>query len=270
MNLAGRSGDLKRSYLFRTVSGIDGTVVGPTGVCPLSRGEPPVYNVFEFERRKERVRSLLESHDEIYDSVSRNETATSGFAEPVRRTFPCPCDGAGCGQCERSAVRAADLGIDLPRGRVLVLERDRYDTGLEGAFDPAARSKRDRAKLMDDTIERLQEMELVRQGVYAERVDNERLLELAEARDARGSYRELRAALDVMPGRLRGDAAVAWLAEFLPRPIRIPRWAYEQEVDRVSAQIVGLSGQGLTVDEIRSELGVSRRQVKRALRESQK
>jgi hypothetical protein len=227
-----------------------------------------MYSTYELKRRMERVRVLLETHDEIYDSVSRNETSASGFAEPLRRTYRCSCGGAGCGQCERSAARAAELGIELEPGRLLVVERDPYDTGMEGAFDPEARTKRERAKLLDDTIERLQEMELVRQGVYAERVDNEKLLELAEARDSRGSYRELRAALDSMPRIFRGERAIEWIALFLPGQVRIPRWAYEQELERLAEQIVEFHKDGWTVDEIKASLGVSRRQVKKALRES--
>lgn len=226
------------------------------------------YSPIELERRKERVRVLLESHDEIYDSVSRSETAQAGFGEPVRRTYACSCGGAGCGQCERSAARAAELGVELKPGRLLVLERDPYDTGLEGAFDPGARTKRERAKLIDDTIERLQELELVRSGEYAAQVDHEKMLELAEARDARGSYRELRAALDVMPRRLQGDGAIAWLAEHLPKTIRIPRWAYELELGQLEEQIRSLYESGLNVSEVAEVLEIKRSQVRRSLRRS--
>src|SRR5690348_5154724 len=121
-----------------------------------------MYNQFELERRMERVRVLLETHDDPYDSLSRNETGHAGFGEPVRRTYACVCAGQGCGQCERSRARASELGVELRPGRVLVEERDPYDTGREGAFDPNARTRQQRAALIDSTIERLQELELVR------------------------------------------------------------------------------------------------------------
>lgn len=224
------------------------------------------YQQTELERRMERVRVLLETHDEIYDSLSRPETAQAGFGEPVRRTYPCVCGGAGCGQCERSAAHAAELGMELRPGRVLVLERDPYDTGREGAFDPAARTQRERAKLIDDTIDRLQEQELVREGVYAAHVEYEEILERAEQRDARGSYRELRAALDAMPRGLRGDAAVRWIARWIPGRIRVPRWAYELELEKIEDQVVELKELGSDVSEIADLLAISKRQVRNALR----
>jgi hypothetical protein len=224
----------------------------------------------ELERRMERVRVLLSTHDEIYDSVSRNETAHAGFGDPVRRTLRCVCDGTGCGQCERSAARAAELGVDLKPGRVLVLERDAYDTGLEGAFDPAARTAQQRAALIDSTIEHLQDLELVREGVYAAHVEHEKLLDLATQRDSRGSYRELRAALESLPRTLRGEAAVRWLADYLPKQIRVPRWAYEIELERLAGQVVELKDVGLDVAEIASELAISKRQVRNAIRSAKR
>lgn len=215
-----------------------------------------------------RVRALIESHDEPYDSVSRNETVVGGFAEPVRRILRCVCDGIGCGQCERSAARAAELGIELKPGRVLVVERDPYDTGHEGAFDPAARTQRQRAALIDSTIVRLRDEALVREGVYAAEVEHEKLLALAEARDRRGSYRELRLALDAMPRRLRGKAAVRWLAEHMPKTIKVPRWAFEQELDHLGEQASSLHALGFSEKEIAYELSVSRRQVRNAMRRS--
>lgn len=225
-----------------------------------------MYNPAELARRMERVRTLIETHDEIYDSVSRNETTHAGFGDPVRKTYGCVCGGSGCGQCERSAARAAEFGVELKPGRVFVVERDPYDTGRDGAFDPAARTAQQRAALIDSTIEHLQELELVREGVYAEHVDHEKLLVLAEQRDARGSYRELRVSLDSMPRRLRGDQAIRWIAEHMPKTIRVPRWAYEQELERLSEQVASLYVLGFQVDEIKVELGISRRQVKNLLR----
>lgn len=228
------------------------------------------YTDFELERRMDRVVALLESHDDIYDSLSRQETSHSGFGDPVRRQRRCVCGGQGCGQCERSAVRAAELGVRLRRGFVLVEERDGYDTGVEGSFDPLSRNRRERAKLIDDAIERLRTMELVREGVYAERVDYEKMLDLADRRDSRGSYRELRATIGMMPVGLRGRSAVRWIADRMPDRIRIPRWAYERELDRVAGQVVQLRDDGFRVDEIKGMLGVSRRQVKNILRSASK
>lgn len=228
------------------------------------------YSANELERRMERVRVLLETHDEIYDSVSRSKTTHAGFGDPVRRTYRCVCDGAGCGQCERSAARAAELGIELKPGRVLALERDPYDTGREGAFDPAARTAQQRAALIDSTIEHLQELELIREGIYAEHVEHEALLELAAQRDARGSYRELRAALDSMPRGLRGDAAVRWIARWIPGTIRVPRWAYEAELERIVDQVATLYALDRDVSEIAAELSISKRQVRNALREAKR
>lgn len=225
------------------------------------------YKPAELVRRMERVRVLLETHDEVYDSVSRNESDQAGFGEVVRKPYLCgSCGGLGCGQCERSAAYAAELGIKLKTGRVLVEERDPYDTGRELGFDPAARTRLQRAALIDSTIERLQELELVRAGVIADHVEHEGILEAAEARDARGSYRELRRALDAMPRGLRGDSAVRWIARWIPGKIRVPRWAYELELELLEQQIVELKECGLDVSEIAVELAISKRQVRNALR----
>jgi hypothetical protein len=225
------------------------------------------YSDIELERRMERVRVLLETHDDIYDDLSRPETAQAGFGEPRRRTYLCgSCGGKGCGQCERSAARASEFDMKLKRGRVLVEERDPYDTGLEAAFDPHAKTQRDRAKLIDDTIDRLQELELVRQGIYATGVGIASVLEKAAARDSRGSYRELRAALDAMPRGLHGDAAARWIARWIPGRIRVPRWAYELELERIEEQVLELKDGGLDVSEIADELAISKRQVRNALR----
>ena len=226
------------------------------------------YQQIELERRMERVRVLLETHDEVYDSLSRNESDQAGFGDPVRRTHLCgSCGGAGCGQCERSRAHAAELGVEVRVGRVLVEERDPYDTGVDGAFDPVARTQQQRAALIDSTIDRLQELELVREGLIADHVEHEEILEAAERRDARGSYRELRAALDAMPRGLHGDAAVRWIARWIPGPIRVPRWAFELELERIGEQVASLYALGFSVDEIKVELAISRRQVKRALKE---
>lgn len=213
-----------------------------------------------------RVSVLIETHDDVYDSLSRNETGHSGFSDPIRRVRRCVCVGSGCGQCERSAARAGELGIRLKPGFVLVEERDPYDTGVDGVFDPNARSRREQAKLIDDTIERLQVEQLVREGVYAASVDYEQFLELASKRDSRGSYRELRVALDSMPRCLRGEAALIWLSEHMPKTIRVPRWAFERELDGLRDEVESLKKTGLSVDEIKVTLGVSRRQVKALLR----
>lgn len=228
-----------------------------------------MYNDFELERRMERVRVLLETHDEIYDDLSRAETALAGFGEPRISTQLCgSCGGKGCGQCERSAARAAEeFDRELKPGRVLVVERDPYDTGREGAFDPTARTQQQRAALIDSTIRRLQELELIREGVYAERVDHEKLLKESEKRDARGSYRELRLALDVMPRRLEGEEAIRWLALHMPDRLKVPRWAYELELERLEDQVRELHRVGfLNVSQIAVELGISKRQVRNALR----
>lgn len=228
------------------------------------------YKQIELERRMERVRVLLETHDQVYDSLSRNESEQAGFGEPRRRTYACVCGGAGCGQCERSAAHAAELGVDLRPGRVLVVERDPYDTGREGVFDPAARTRRERAKLIDDTIDRLQELELIREGIYAPDAEYAKILERAEKRDSRGSYRELRRALDAMPRGLHGDAAVRWIARWIPGSIRVPRWAYELELERLEEQVHELKELGHDVSEIAEALAISKRQVRNALRAREK
>lgn len=226
-----------------------------------------MYNPAELERRMERVRVLLETHDDVYDSLSRNETDQAGFGDPVRRTYRCgSCGGVGCGQCERSRARAAELGVDVRPGRVLVEERDGYDTGLETAFDPSAQTRLQRAALIDSTIERLQELELVREGQIAYHVEHEELLEAADRRDARGSYVELRRALDSLPRHLRGEAAIRWLADAMPDKIRIPRWAYEQELERIEDQVKSLYALGMSVSDIARELAVSKRQVRNAIK----
>lgn len=262
-----RSGDV------RVTSGVSATVLLPTGVRPpIRRRSARLYNPAELERRMERIRTLLATHDEIYDSVSRNETTQAGFGDPVRRTYGCTCGGSGCGQCERSAVRAAELGIELKLGRVFVEERDPYDTGHEGAFDPEARTQRERAKLIDDTIERLQELELVREGVIADHVDYEEILEAAERRDARGSYRDVRYAVDAMPRRLRGDAAAYWIAHWIRGPILVPMWARQAEADRIAEQILELKNENpdFRMQEIADELAIGRSQVRRVLREGRR
>lgn len=215
------------------------------------------YTTAELERRMDRVRVLLDTHDDIYDDLSRCETAAaqSGFAEPVTRTLRCgSCGGDGCEKCTR--------------GRVTVEERDPYDTGI-GAFDPVARDRQDDAKRVERVLERIRENELLRAGVIAH-VDFETMLIRADNRDHRGSYRELRASLDLMPRTLRGDAAVRWLALHLPRVIQVPRWAYERENDELREEVDQLRKEGLNVAEIAELLGLGRRRVRTLLREARK
>lgn len=212
------------------------------------------YTTAELERRIARVRVLLDTHDDIYDDLSRCETATarSGFGEPVVSTMRCGhCGGEGCGQCGNV-------------GRVKVARRDPYDTGV-GAFDPVARDQREDAARVEAILDRIRKDELLRKGEIAT-VDFEAMLDRAEGRDRRGSYRELRAALDSMPASVRGAGAVVWLATHLPKTIRIPQWAYERELDEIRDEVLELKEAGLKVSEIADALSISQRQVKANLR----
>lgn len=215
------------------------------------------YTPAELARRMARVRVLIETHDDVYDDLSRCETASagkSGFADPITRTRVCGfCFGEGCGHCDN-------------QGRVTFEERDPYDTGV-GAFNPTARDQRDDAARVDAILERIQQDQLLREGLTAT-VDFEAALERAGWRDERGSYRELRLAADSMPRTLRGDVAVRWLAEHLPRTIRVPRWAFDRELELLGEQVVRHKADGLDAQQIAQALSVSRRQVRRLLREA--
>jgi hypothetical protein len=201
------------------------------------------------ERRMNRVRVLLETHDEVYVLSRRERGYKAEFTTRKRRHRCGHCRGGGCDNCER--------------GRVTLIERDAYDTGHEGTFDPLALTRRERAARIDDEIQRLRERELVRAGVVADSVAFEADLKRADARDRCGSYRELRLARDRMPRHLEGEAAVRWLAEHMPRTIRVPRWAYERELEELRREVDELHRDGLAFSEIAARLGIPQRQVRR-------
>lgn len=218
-----------------------------------------MFTTAELSRRMARVRVLLETHDDVYDDAGQltEKSTPSGFGEPrtVRRRCGV-CGGDGCSRCEG--------------GYVKVVERDPYDTGVDRiGFDPNARTRRDEQARIEGILDHLHEQELVRAGEIAH-VEYETVLELAEARDRRGAYRVLRAALDVMPRSLRGDEVVRWLAEHMPGPIHVPRWAYEQELETLRDEVGTLYKAGEKVSDIAAALSVSQRQVKRLLREGRK
>ena len=142
---------------------------------------------------------------------------------------------------------------------------DPYDTRKEVSFDPGARSRQEEARRVDQTIERLQELELVRDGVYSEQVEHGAILEAAERRDARGSYREVRKGLEVMPPGLRGDARNRWLARRVPGPIRIPREYEWRLLERLAPEVERMSAQGFGTRQISAELGLRRGDVREIL-----
>lgn len=202
------------------------------------------YSEAELARRIERVRVLLDTYDDPYDTLSRRErTYRAEFTSRNRRYRCGHCAGAGCARCDR--------------GRVMVVERDPYDTGRDGVFDPSARSRLEQARAIDNQIDHLRELELVRAGVYAQKVEYENELEAAERRDARGSYRELRAALDLLPGNLHGDDALVWLAEHLPaRWIRVPYEAEQRLLEDLKPRVAELRAARHSTRWIAAELGL--------------
>lgn len=212
-----------------------------------------------------RVRVLLRTHDEPYDrELSRPERSATGFSEPRKRRYTCgECGGAGCERCGAIRAQAALDGVRIGKGRTLVEERDAYDDGPKG-FWATTEAKTMTPRQVERALDNLREDALKRAGVIAD-IEFEATLEQAERRDARGSYQELRVALDFMPP-LRGAAAVRWLAENIPGPIRVPRWAYEQELADLEEEILRLKGHGWSRQEIAAYLAVSQRQVKSALR----
>lgn len=173
-------------------------------------------------------------------------------------------------RAERVAVLLAtmdevyEVGRNERHGEPSLPPGDPYDTG-EGSFDPGARSRREEAQRIDETIDRLQENELIRKGVYAEHVDHGAILKAADRRDASGSYRELRRALEAMPPGLRGGAKARWLARWIPGPIRIPREHERRLLERLAPEVERMRGEGLGTRQIAAELGLPRRDVREIL-----
>lgn len=221
-------------------------------VFPPSHAEVPVFTPAALQRRMQRVRVLLETHDEPYDTeLSRGERSATGFSEPRPRRYLCGvCAGDGCERCSK--------------GRVLIEERDAYDEGEKG-FWAAEPAKTMSPAQVERELKALRQTELQRADVIGD-IDFEASLEAAERRDSRGSYQTLRVALDFLPASLRGEDAVRWLAENIPGPIRVPRWAFNEELDGIDAEVLELKGQGLKISEIAEALSVPQRQVKTALR----
>lgn len=205
------------------------------------------------QRRIQRVRVLLETHDEPYDAeLSRPERSATGFSETRVRRYRCGvCAGEGCERCER--------------GRVTIEERDAYDEGEKGFWAGPEPAKTMNPGQVERALAALREDQLKRDGVIAD-VDFEASLERAEQRDRRGSYRELRAALDFLPASRRGEEALRWLAEHMPGSIRIPRWAFDAELEQIETEVVELKRHGFSRQEIAEALSISQRQVKSALR----
>jgi len=245
-------------------------------------------------RRMERVRVLLETHDEPYENeLSRGERGTTGFAEPRWLSGECAyCGGADCERCRASRERRADAlpvivgvnGAELEadraarererrrilgrKGRMFVLERDAMDNGQKGFWAGMPTKTMDDAQV-DRELRKLREDELKRNGVIAN-IHFEKSLVQAEHRDRRGDYERLRVALDFMPRSLRGERAIQWLAEHMPGSIRVPRWAFERELADLDDEIRYLKEFGLNDSEIAERLGISRRQVKTSLRRTRK
>lgn len=249
----------------------------------------------QMRRRMERVRVLLESHDEPYErELSRGERSFTGFAESRWISMVCGyCAGADCERCRASReVRANDLPVIVSSGgdelaadraarerersrilsrggRAYVRERDAMDNGQKGFWAGVP------AKTMDDRqvereLRKLREDELKREGVIANIAFETSLIQ-AEQRDKRGDYELLRTVVnDHMPRHLRGERAIRWLAEHLPGPIRIPRWAFERELLELDEEIRQWKEQGANENEIAVHLGISRRQVKSSLRRTRK
>jgi len=204
----------------------------------------------------DRVRVLLQTHDEAYDgAISRLESAgsLSGFGDPRERLYSCGvCGGQGCPRCER--------------GRVMVAERDPYDNGDTG-FWAKPEAKTMSAQEIEWALARLREIELERTRVMAH-VDFEGSLKQAEARDLRGSYAELRYQLGRMPTAMREDhiASVRWLAAYMRGAIRVPRWALEVELRGMGSDVLAASDAGWSVSEIAENLSIPKRQVRSLLR----
>lgn len=216
----------------------------------------PSFNPAQIRRRMERVRVLLATNDDAYDgAISRQETAGSktGFGDPRELRKTCGhCGGEGCLRCEK--------------GRVTVTERDPYDNGEKG-FWAGAKPKTMSTQEVDRVLARLEDDEARREGILRGRLDFGSSLLSAESRDRRGSYEALRRALTFLPSGLSGEAVIEWLAIHMPGSIRVPRWAYERELDGLADETDRLRKDGWLVPEIATVLGIPRRQVKALLRQ---
>lgn len=229
------------------------------------------------ERRVERIRVLLRTRNDYLPQPKTTELSSMPGPAPGRLTKCLDCRsgrtkyGTECPVCHGEGWvprRAGDIAYDDYTRERVVSEEDAKPRTMTMAE-------------LSVSISRLEAEELARQGRYeGEQFGWERA---RVARDRTGSYVELERALEELPqgsgrfltlyyeGVICGPTAdeveailVRDIERRMPRNIRIPDWAYDEETMRLVAQVKEM-GKHLDAGEIGYRLGMSTRRVKELL-----
>lgn len=237
----------------------------------------------------DRVRVLLRTRNDYLPGPKSQATGALSGPAPGRNVV-CP-DCRGSGRATRfqgllgSRVCASCLG-DGERRRVGA--EPAYDSYVQATVGDESTTQRQTRSMtpreLDASIAHIDALFAEREGHHEhETFAWERA---RRARDRSGSYPEVEYLLGVMPDHfahvihvvydvdIPGAATVApdlealavrWIAERMPRNIRIPEWAYQDETERLRAQIRE-ELKSLAPREVAEHLGLSLHRVKALIR----
>lgn len=228
-----------------------------------------------------RVRVLLTSRHDYLPDPRGIELASQSGAAPGRRV-----------PCTRCARRGRFFGqvcllCDGTGWRLRRADDDAWDeyTGTKIGDAESVISSMDPWQLQRE-LERLAREEASRDGDFTE--ERYGWEEARERRDKTASYGELERALEKLRDRHPGawefittvyDPAgvtstssreterevVRWIALEMRGAVRVPRWAYEAELEEIAGDVRRLQAEGYDEREIATELGLSRRRVRSLL-----